>query len=51
MKDFIEEYGGVVVACLMGLVILGIVVSLLSSDGALHDLVAKFFYGIGATSR
>lgn len=48
MKEFIEEYGGVVAACLLGLLLIGCIASLLSADGALHELVAAFFYELGA---
>lgn len=51
MKEFVEEYGGVVAACFLGLMLIGMMSSLLSAEGALHELVAAFFYQMGAVSR
>jgi hypothetical protein len=48
MKGFIEEYGGVIVACLMGLLILGIISSCIT-DGTFVNLIKMFFQGVGTT--
>lgn len=49
MSDFIEEYGGVIVASLMGLIVLGVLFSLFGySDGyLLKELLHSFLKGSG----
>lgn len=41
MKEILEEYGGVVVCVIMGLIILGIFISMFQGDGSLADDVWK----------
>ena len=40
MKEFMEEYGGVIVTCMLGIMLLGLLYSLLAS-------AELFFDGIG----
>lgn len=48
MKEFIEEYGGIIVACIMGISLLGILYFLLGSDeNSLFELIAKIYAGLG----
>ena len=47
MKEFMEEYGGVIVTCMLGIMLLGLLYSLLASGGQLHRLAELFFDGIG----
>lgn len=49
MKEFIEEYGGVTIACILGLVLLKVLLGLLGEDGGIAHLVQVFLKGIGAT--
>lgn len=52
MKEMIEEYGGIIVACIMGLLLLGILFYLLQSNpNSLYELVKDFFVGVGAKPR
>lgn len=52
MKEIIEEYGGVIVACIMGLLLLGVLFYLLQSNpNSLNELVKEFFVGVGAKPR
>ena len=46
MKEFMEEYGGVIVTCMLGIMLLGLLYSLLASGGQLHRLAELFFDGI-----
>lgn len=48
MKEFIEEYGGILLACFMGLLFLGLMSGLLDSDGGLRRLAVIFAEGLGA---
>lgn len=50
MKEFIEEYGGVVAATLAGLILLNTITQLLANDGALSQLFILFAKGIGQIS-
>lgn len=43
MKEFMEEYGGVIVTCMLGIMLLGLLYSLLASGGQLHRLAELFF--------
>lgn len=47
MKELIEEYGGVIAACVSGMCLLGIIYSLIVPGGGLHQLAKLFFEGIG----
>lgn len=47
MKEFIEEYGGVLTACMMGILLLGMMYSLIASDGQIHEMAELFFDGMG----
>lgn len=48
MKDIIEEYGGVIVACIMGIVLLGVLYFLLApNSNSLFNLIVKFFASMG----
>ncbi|GAA0800169.1 hypothetical protein GCM10008910_27570 [Faecalicatena orotica] len=47
MKEFIEEYGGIMMACFMGLLFLGVMSGLLDPDGGLSRLAVIFAEGIG----
>ena len=47
MKEFMEEYVGVIVTCMLGIMLLGLLYSLLASGGQLHRLAELFFDGIG----
>ncbi|MBA4698464.1 MAG: hypothetical protein H2212_03440 [Ruminococcus sp.] len=51
MKGFMEEYGGVIAACILGLSILGMITFSITSDGAgtLMELAKAFFKGVGST--
>ena len=52
MKEIIEEYGGDIVACIMGLLLLGVLFYLLQSNpNSLNELVKEFFVGVGAKPR
>lgn len=48
MKELLEEYGGVIAACLTGLVLIATVIELFGSGGALSELFLVFMKGIGA---
>ena len=39
MKEFMEEYGGVIVTCMLGIMLLGLLYSLLASGGQLLSLI------------
>ena len=41
MKDMLEEYGGIIVCVILGLVILGIFVSMFDGSGSLAENVWK----------
>ena len=45
MKEFMEEYGGVIVTCMLGIMLLGLLYSLLASGGQLHRLQSCFLTG------
>ena len=45
MKEFMEEYGGVIVTCMLGIMLLGLLYSLLASGGQLRRLAELFFDG------
>ena len=47
MKEFLEEYGGIIVTCMLGMILLGIIYSLIASEGQLHRLTELFFEGLG----
>lgn len=47
MKEFLEEYGGIVVAAITGLMLLGFIFALVSDRGAVYQLAEVFFAGIG----
>lgn len=47
MKEFIEEYGGVITACFMGLLLLGFL-SELTAAGGLSQLAKIFMESTGA---
>jgi hypothetical protein len=49
MKGFIEEYGGVIAACILGLISLGFISSFISPDGTFLELVKMLFKGVGST--
>lgn len=48
MKELLEEYGGVIAACLTGLVLIATVLELFESGGGLSKLFLVFLEGIGA---
>ena len=48
MKEFIEEYGGVIAACLLSLILLGTMADMLGTNGLLSALFSGFLEGIGA---
>ncbi len=48
MKEFIEEYGGIILACFMGLMFLGILAELLNKDGGLYQLARIFAESMGS---
>lgn len=48
MHEFIEEYGGVIAATFIVLIILGLLFNMLSQSGGLHELAIKAFESIGA---
>lgn len=48
MKEMLEEYGGVVAACFLGISLVGVVAELIGAGGGLSDLVRVFAGGIGA---
>lgn len=50
MEDFIEEYGGVIIASLLGLIILGLLFSLFgygSDSYLMEELLQSFLKGSG----
>ena len=49
MKEFIEEYGGVTTACILGLTLLRVLLGLLGEKGGITHLIQEFLTGIGAT--
>lgn len=51
MKELLEEYGGVIASCIMGLMLLGIITKLLGSEGGLSQLFLIFLEGLGAKRR
>lgn len=48
MKEFVEEYGGILLACFMGVLLLGILTDLTNSDGGLYQLAKIFAGSIGS---
>lgn len=48
MKEFMEEYGGIIIACFLGLVLLRTLSELLGTGGGIACLVQSFLEGIGA---
>lgn len=48
IKEFIEEYGGIILACFMGLLFLGVLSELLNQSGGLYQLAKIFSEGIGS---
>lgn len=48
MKEFVEEYGGILLACFMGMLLLGILAGLTNSDGGLYRLAGIFAESIGS---
>lgn len=48
MKELLEEYGGVIAACLTGLVLIAAVLELFESGGGVSKLFLAFMEGIGA---
>lgn len=48
IKEFIEEYGGIILACFMGLMFLGIMAELLDRNGGLYQLAKIFAESIGS---
>ena len=48
MKEFIEEYGGVITACFMGLLLLGFLSELTAAGGGLSQLAKIFMESTGA---
>lgn len=54
MKEFIEEYGGIMVTCIIAVVLIGCLASLVTpgtDKSSLHDLAASFFKALGATPQ
>lgn len=48
MRELMEEYGGVISAAAAGMIIIGIVLSLVSDqEGALRQSALAFFAGVG----
>ncbi len=47
MKAFVEEYGGVIVTCIMGMMLIGLMYSMAAQEGGLRHLAELFFEGIG----
>ncbi|MGC4020417.1 MAG: hypothetical protein QM793_15145 [Muricomes sp.] len=48
MKEFVEEYGSIIVACFLGLILLRFLSDLLGTSGDITYLVKSFFEGIGS---
>lgn len=48
MKEVIEEYGGVILACFMGLMLLGVLAGLMNAEGGLYHLAQIFSEGVGS---
>lgn len=48
MKELLEEFGGVITACFLGLLLLGTLSSLLDMNGGINILIQSFLEGIGA---
>lgn len=51
MKEFVEEYGGVMAASILGMVILGVMSGLLGAEGELSHFIFKFMNGMGTVLR
>lgn len=49
MKEFMEEYGGILLACFMGMLMLGILTLLTAPDGGLCQLAKIFAQSIGTS--
>ena len=47
MKEFLEEYGGIITACILSLILLGTMADLLGADGQISYLFAGFLEGLG----
>ena len=48
IKEFIEEYGGIILACFMGLLFLGIMTEMVDGNGGLYQLAKIFAESIGS---
>ena len=48
MKEFIEEYGGVITACFMGLLLLGFLSEQTAAGGGLSQFAKIFMESTGA---
>lgn len=46
MKEFLEEYGGIITACILSLILLGTMADLLGADGQISYLFAGFLEGL-----
>lgn len=47
MKEFIEEFGGVICACILGMAVLEIISQLTGKGGELSWFIMDFLRGIG----
>lgn len=48
IKEIMEEYGGVILACFMGLLFIGIFTELIDINGGVSHLARIFAQGIGS---
>ncbi|MBU3839982.1 MAG: hypothetical protein IAA25_03105 [Candidatus Ruminococcus intestinipullorum] len=51
MKEIIEEYAGVIAACISGVMLLGVLYLLINDTGELFHLYKMFFLGLGMQAQ
>ncbi|MEF9916060.1 MAG: hypothetical protein RSD97_06450 [Lachnospiraceae bacterium] len=51
MKGFIEEYGMLMIACMMGIGLIACMYAQIFENGSYHQLVGQFFQALGLSIR